>query len=97
MVSETGGHRELNPVPTAGRGHGPFERHGTRVVNADHAAQLTRDHITAAVHYITFRFTPEQVAAFGDGVALEIDHPAYRESVLLPSATIAELRTDLLP
>ena len=67
------------------------------VVNADHAAQLTRDHITAAVHYITFRFTPEQVAAFGDGVSLEIDHPAYRESVLLASATVAELRTDLLP
>ena len=28
------------------------------VVTADHAAQLTRDHVTAAVHYLTFRFNP---------------------------------------
>ena len=66
-------------------------------VIADHAAQLTRDHITAAVHYVTFRFTPAQVAAFTDGVALEIDHPAYRESVVLPGAAVAELQRDLKP
>lgn len=67
------------------------------VVRAEHAEQLTRDHITAAVHYLTFQFTPEQAAAFTNGVQLEIDHPAYFESVALSSATIAELRTDLLP
>ncbi len=66
-------------------------------VRAEHAAQLTRDQITAAVHYITFRFTPQQVAAFADGVTLEIDHEAYRESVVLQAATVAELRSDLLP
>lgn len=64
-------------------------------VEAAHAGQLTREHVTAAVHFIDFRFTPEQVAAFGDGVVLAIDHPEYREEVLLPPVTVAELRLDL--
>jgi len=67
------------------------------VVRAEHAEQLTRDHITAAVHYVNFQFTPAQVQEFTDGVELEIDHPAYRESVALSAATIAELSRDLLP
>lgn len=67
------------------------------VVRAEHAEQLTRENITAAVHYVTFEFTPAQVAAFVDGVVLEIDHPAYRESVVLSSETVGELRRDLLP
>lgn len=64
-------------------------------VEAQHAAQLTREHVTAAVHYVQFRFTPEQVAAFGDGVVLASDHPSYREEVELAPATIAELLGDL--
>jgi hypothetical protein len=67
------------------------------LVDPQHAAQLTREHVTAAVHYVSWSFTPEQVAAFTDGVVLAIDHPAYLEAVeLLPSA-VAELRADLLP
>lgn len=65
------------------------------VVRAEHAEQLTRDHVTAAVHYVTFQFTAPQVSAFTDGVALEIDHPAYGESAVLSAATVAELRGDL--
>ena len=69
------------------------------VVRAEHAEQLTREHITAAVHYVTFEFTAQQVAAFSasdaGGVMLEIDHPAYRESVALAAETIRELRRDL--
>ena len=69
------------------------------VVRAEHAEQLTRDHITAAVHYVTFEFTDAQVAEFSasdtDEVRLEIDHPAYRESVALAMETIHELRRDL--
>lgn len=65
------------------------------VVDPQHAAQLTREHVTAAVHYITFAFTPDQVAAFGDGVVLAIDHPEYLEAVELAPSTIAELRADL--
>lgn len=67
------------------------------VVDPVHASQLTREHVTAAVHYVTFEFTPEQVEAFGDGVQLRIDHPAYLEAVELAPSTVAELRADLLP
>lgn len=65
------------------------------VVDPQHAAQLTREHVTAAVHYITFQFTPAQVAAFVDGVVLAIDHPEYMESVELLPPTVSELRADL--
>jgi hypothetical protein len=64
---------------------------------AGHASQLTRDHVTAAVHYVTFDFLPEQVAAFGAGVQLVVDHPSYLEAVELLTETVDELRGDLLP
>lgn len=66
------------------------------VVDPDHAALLTRETETAAVHYIGCELTDAQIAAFTDGSALVIDHPAYRESVALRPETIAELRSDLL-
>ena len=63
-----------------------------------HAGQLTRDEITAAVHYIRFEFTPEQVEAFAAGpVRIEITHPEYLESVELSDTTHAELLRDLEP
>jgi len=65
------------------------------VVDPAHAAQLTREHVTAAVHYISFRFTPEQVVAMGAGTLLAFDHPAYQEATELSAATLAELHTDL--
>jgi hypothetical protein len=64
---------------------------------AQHASQLTREHVTAAVHFIDFRFTPEQVAAFAQGTVLAVDHPAYQESVVLSDVTVAELQADLAP
>jgi hypothetical protein len=64
-------------------------------VEAAHASQLTRENVTAAVHFVEFHFTPEQVAAFGDGVVLAIDHPEYLEAVELSPVTVAELRADL--
>ena len=64
-------------------------------VDPQHAEQLTREHVTAAVHYVHFEFTPEQVAAFADGVILAIDHPEYLEAVELAPHTVAELLTDL--
>lgn len=67
------------------------------IVDPQHAAQLTREHVTAAVHYMTFEFTDAQVAAFVDGVVLAIDHPDYLEAVELLPSTVAELRADLLP
>ncbi len=63
-----------------------------------HAGQLTRDEITAAVHYIRFEFTPEQVEAFAAGpVRIEITHPEYLEAVELSDTTHAELLRDLEP
>ncbi len=62
---------------------------------AAHASQLTRENVTAAVHFVEFRFTPEQVAVFGDGAVLAVDHPDYLEAVELGPATIAELSSDL--
>lgn len=66
-------------------------------VEAQHVSQLTREHVTAAVHYLEFEFTPGQVAAFGEGVQLVIDHPEYLEVVELSPTTVAELRADLQP
>jgi hypothetical protein len=61
-----------------------------------HASQLTREAATAAVHYIRFEFTPDQVEAFAGGpVHIEIEHPDYLESVELSDATRAELLADL--
>jgi hypothetical protein len=68
------------------------------ITDEAHAEQLTRDYITAAVHYIRFEFTPEQVEKFAAGGAyLVCDHPAYGESIELPAFTIAELLADLRP
>jgi hypothetical protein len=64
-------------------------------VEMAHEAQLTREHVTAAVHFVQFRFTPAQVARFADGVVLAVDHPAYQESIELDPVTVAELRADL--
>lgn len=66
-------------------------------VDPGHAAQLTRQNVTAAVHYITFDLTPAQVAAFRDGTVLAIDHPNYQEAAVLSPATVAELLGDLRP
>ena len=65
------------------------------VVDAQHASQLTRADVTAAVHYITFAFRPEQCAAFADGTVLMIDHSQYGEETELASTTVSELLADL--
>lgn len=65
------------------------------ITDEQHDSQLTRENVTAAVHYIRWELTPEQVAAFTEGVQLVIDHPEYLETVELLPATVAELRSDL--
>ncbi len=64
-------------------------------VEAAHATQLTRQDVTAAVHFIDVRFTPAQVAALGPGTQVVCDHPAYLEAVELSPTTLAELLADL--
>ncbi|MDB0005809.1 DUF3501 family protein [Ilumatobacteraceae bacterium] len=65
-------------------------------IDEQHEQGLTRDHVTAAVHYLRFEFSQEQVDAFAAGpVQLRIDHPAYLEAVELSDAAHSELLTDL--
>lgn len=61
-----------------------------------HESQLTREEVTAAVHYVTFDFSPQQieVARKGD-IVLVCDHPAYREEIALADETVRELLSDL--
>jgi hypothetical protein len=61
-----------------------------------HQEQLTRDDVTASVHYVWFDLTPAQVSALAAGgpAALEIDHPAYSHSTPLGEATVAALAAD---
>jgi hypothetical protein len=63
-----------------------------------HAAALTRETVTPAVHYLRFGFTEDQVAAFGDAaeVAVTSSHPAYEARTILPPAVREELLGDLL-
>jgi hypothetical protein len=59
------------------------------------ADRLTRDDITAAVHFLRFDFTPEQVDAFRAGpVTLFVDHPEYANDVVLDDVRHAELASD---
>jgi hypothetical protein len=67
------------------------------ITEEQHDSQLTRDDVTAAVHYIRFELTPEQVNAFDGHVVLAVDHPNYHEQIDLLPETVAELRSDLLP
>ncbi|MEX2627926.1 MAG: DUF3501 family protein [Ilumatobacteraceae bacterium] len=66
------------------------------IVDEQHDEGLTRDDATAAVHYVRFELTPEQIEAFAAGpVTLRIDHPEYLESAELSDAAHAELLSDL--
>ncbi|MEX2294289.1 MAG: DUF3501 family protein [Acidimicrobiales bacterium] len=63
---------------------------------AAHEAQLTRDEVTAAVHYVHWTLTLDEVAAVEAGpVSLLIDHGSYTEAARLSPETVAELVNDL--
>ena len=66
------------------------------IVDEAHAEQLTRETVTAAVHYIRFEFTPQQVEEFAKGdVQIVSTLSNYLEAVQLADFTVAELLTDL--
>ena len=66
------------------------------IAEESHAEMLTRGNVTAAVHYIRFEFTPQQVEAFASGeVQILCLHPAYVEVAILPEFVVDELLTDL--
>ena len=67
-------------------------------IDAQHAAGLTRDDVTAAVHYLTFNFTPAQVEVFATGaVSVVCSQPNYLKQTELADTTRTELLTDLRP
>jgi hypothetical protein len=62
-----------------------------------HAEQLTRETITASVHYVGFALSEEEVAAVTGGgpVTLAVAHPNYAHHTELGQSTVAELAKDL--
>ncbi len=63
-----------------------------------HAANLTRDEMTASVHYLHFHLGDDQIEAVAAGpVVLAIEHAAYEHATALGEDTVAELLTDLRP
>lgn len=57
-------------------------------VEAEHESQLTRDEVTAAVHYVRFSLDELLRRRFASERAwLVVDHPAYRHETELPEAT----------
>ena len=58
--------------------------------------RLTREETTTTVHYLKFRFAPEQVDAFAAGPArIVVDHPNYNAVVELTEEQRSELVEDL--
>jgi hypothetical protein len=68
------------------------------VPEAEHAAALTRESVTPAVHYLRFGFSEAQVAAFeqAEQVTLVSTHPAYEGETVVSPAVRGELLGDLL-
>jgi hypothetical protein len=66
------------------------------VPDEQHESQLTRETITASVHYVRFELPPAQVEAFGAGpVTLATTHHNYAHETPLGDDTRAELLVDL--
>ena len=65
-------------------------------VDPAHEAQLTRDDITSSVHYINWRFTPEERSLFAEGGGVvKSDHPEYQFEAELNEGNRAEFLADL--
>ena len=77
-------------------GSGPGAAVVPGIVEEDHAGRLTRESVTASVHFLRFEFTPPQVGAFAtEPVALVADHPFYAATISLSEATRQSLIEDL--
>jgi hypothetical protein len=77
-----------------GNGDGVEVVRGT--VDTAHEKQLTREEVTASVHYVHFALDPRQAERFGSGpVTLAVTHPEYRHETVLPPETVAELSADV--
>ena len=67
-------------------------------VDEAHAAQLTREEVTASVHYVGFDVPGEVVGAWLDEpVVLAVEHPSYAHTTRLSAETKQSLLSDLRP
>ncbi|MBL8778432.1 MAG: DUF3501 family protein [Acidimicrobiales bacterium] len=77
-------------------GDGPDAERLACIPEAAHEAQLTREEITASVHYVRFALDAGQAERFRAGpVTLASVHPEYRHEVVLGDETRASLAEDL--
>ncbi len=77
-------------------GDGPEAERIACVPEAAHEAQLTREEITASVHYIRFALDADQARRFREGPATLVSiHPEYPHEVALGDETRASLAEDL--
>ena len=78
--------------------HVHVEVDGSRVSGVpDDEERLTRDEVTATVHYLKFGFDADQRGRFAAGpVRIVVDHPAYSATVDLDDDQRVELAADLL-
>ncbi len=77
-------------------GEGDATRVVRCTVDPDHERQLTREEVTAAVHYVHFALSPDEVEAVATApVRLAVAHAAYDHEVALADATRQELLADL--
>jgi uncharacterized protein DUF3501 len=63
----------------------------------DYEDRTTPEGKTSSVHWVRFRFTPDQIALFKDpvnAVILGISHPNYGHMAIIPWETRAELAKD---
>lgn len=68
------------------------------IPDEEHQEQLTREEITASVHYIHFELDADQIEAFAAGpVELALTHDNYEHATTLGEETVAELLADLRP
>lgn len=79
-------------------GDGPSAVVVPATLDEAHAAQLTRDEVTASVHYLRFEVAEPVVDRFAaEPVVLAVDHPAYAHRTTLPAETKESLLQDLRP
>jgi len=77
-------------------GEGPDSVVVSAEVDPSHASQLTRDQVTASVHYVGFSLGRPQVARFrAEPVRLAVAHLEYKEEALLSEETKKSLLGDL--
>ncbi len=76
-------------------GEGPDRLALAGEVDESHASQLTREEITASVHYVRFRMDSVQQRRFvAEPAVLATNHPAYQHECRLSSATKDSLVAD---